>query len=198
MVVVSMFRLLPSVAAAAALLSGCASSPTPTTGDGAPPWSSLTSPTAALKVVLDEVCLPAVMDGRPIRELAEARYLVAVSPASTGSPDAVAAWRLGSWHNVYVMELPNGGCSLSLEAGDADDLAVAAVDMLKARAAFAPGLVAPTSDRNGENTAWCTPEATRPVVAGVVRRTGGRRVALLVNVFRARDARPPFCPGVRA
>lgn len=183
---------LVSILAVGLMLSACASSPS--TGDGSPPWSSLTSPTAALTVVLDEVCLPAVMDGRPIRELAEARYLVPVSPASTGSPSAVAAWRLGSWHNIHVMALPNGGCSASLEAGDADGLAAEAVRMLQARAAFAPGLVTTTADGNAENTAWCTPEARRPVVAGVVRRTGGRRVALLLNVFRAQDARPAFCP----
>lgn len=186
-------RLIPVLAAGLAL-SACASSTAPPRGDGSPPWSSLTSPTAALTVVLDEVCLPAIMEGRSIRELAEARYLRPVSPASTGSPSAVAAWRLGSWHSIYVMELPNGGCSASLEAGDADDLAAEAVNMLKARAAFAPGRAAPTQDGNAENVAWCTPEARRPVVAGVLRRTGGRRVALLVNVFRAQDARPPFCP----
>lgn len=189
-------RLLPLVAAGL-MLSACASSSAPA-DDGSPPWESLTSPTAALKVVLDEVCLPAIMDGRPIRELAEARFLRPVPPASTGSPTAVAAWRLASWHHIYVMELTNGGCSFSLEAGEADDLAAATVNMLKARASFSPGRVAPTADGNAENTAWCTPEARRPVVAGVLRRTGGRRVALLVNVFRAEDARPSFCPSVAA
>jgi hypothetical protein len=194
-----MKRFAPTVVAAL-LLSGCASSSSsaPPIGDGSPPWSSLTSPTAALTVVLDEICLPAIMDGRPIRELAEARYLRPVPPESTGSPSAVAAWRLASWHHIYVMELPNGGCSFSLEAGEADDLAAETVNRLKARADFAPGRVAPTADGNGENTAWCTPEMRRPVVAGVLRRTGGRRVALLVNVFRAEDARPSFCPLVAA
>ena len=187
-----MSRLVP-ILAVGLMLSACASSSAPSTGDGSPPWSSLTSPTAALKVVLDEVCLPAILEDRPIGELAEARYLRPVSPASTGSPSAVAAWRLGSWHTIHVMELPNGGCSVSLAAGDADELAAAAVGMMEARAPFAPGLVAPTRDGNAENTAWCTPEATRPVVAGVVRRIGGRRAALLVNVFRAQDARPSFC-----
>lgn len=177
------------------LLSACAST-SPPPGDGAPPWASLTSPTAALTVVLDEVCLPAVMDGRPIRELAVARYLRPVAPATTGSPMAVSAWRLASWHNIHVMELLNGGCSASIEAGDPEDLAAAAVAMLKARGAFAAGAVTPTADGDAENTAWCTPEASQPVVAGVVRRTGGRRVALLLNLFRARDARPAFCPSI--
>ena len=187
---------LASLLATGLLLSACASTPPP--GDGSPPWASLTSPTAALTVVLDEVCLPAVMDGRPVGDLAEARYLRPVPPASTGSPMAVAAWRLASWHDIYVMELPNGGCSASIEAGDADALATGAVALLKARAAFAAGAVTPTADGRAENTAWCTPETRRPVVAGVVRRTGGRRVALLLNLFRAGDARPPFCSALDA
>ena len=176
-------------------LGACASAPPPSQGDGAPPWSSLTSPTAALTVVLDEVCLPAILEGRPISALAEARYLRAVPPRSTGSSQAVAAWRLASWHEIYVMELPNGGCSVSLEAGDAEDLATAAVTMLKARADFTPGLTLPARDGEAENTPWCTPEADRPVVAGVLKKTRGRGPALLINVFRAQAARPPFCAG---
>ncbi|MES2833201.1 MAG: hypothetical protein V4707_00685 [Pseudomonadota bacterium] len=189
-----MSRFLAVLAPAALLLSACASGPLPAQGDGAPPWASLTSPTAALKVVLDEVCLPAVMHGRPVAELAEARYMVSVPVRSTGSPMAVAAWRLGSWHDVYVMELPNGGCSASLEAGDAAGLATAAIEMLKTHGTFAAGDSMPARDGEAENTAWCTPEADRPVVVGVLRKIRGRGPALLVNVFRAQGARPPFCP----
>lgn len=172
-------------------VASCASAPPQ--GDGSPPWSSLTSPTAALRVALEEVCLPAILEDRPIGPLAEARYLRAVAPRSTGSPQATAAWRLGSWHEVFVMQLPNGGCSLSLEAGDAEALASEAQSMLLARAQFTQGQSLPSADGNAINTAWCTPEPHRPVVAGIVKRTGGRRVALLINVFRAQDARPEFC-----
>lgn len=162
-------------------------------GRARPPWSSLTSPTAALRVVLDEVCLPAILEDRPIGPLAESRYLRPVSPRSTGSPQAVAAWRLASWHEIFVMQLPNGGCSLSLEAGDAEDLAALSLTMLQARALFVEGQSVPSADGDAINTAWCTAEADRPVVAGVVQRTRGRRVALLINLFRAQGPRPPFC-----
>lgn len=158
-----------------------------------PPLSALTSPTAALRVVLDQVCLPAILDNQPIGPLAEGRSMQSVPPRTTRSSQAVAAWRLASWHEIFVMQLPNGGCSLSLEEGDPEGLAALAVTMLQARATFVQGQSAPSADGNATNTAWCTTEAYRPVVAGIVQRRQGRRVALLMNVFRAQAARPPFC-----
>lgn len=191
-----MVRSLASVVWLALAVSACASSGEPRRGDGSPPWSSLTSPGAALTVGLDEVCLPALLEGRPIGEVAEARHLAPVAPRSTGSSQAVAAWRLGSWHQVYVMQLPNGGCSVSLEAGNPEDLAASAVRMIQARGAFAAGQSFPTRSGQAENTAWCTPEADRPWVAGVLKKTSGRGPALLVNIFRAQGVRPSFCPSI--
>lgn len=177
----------------AALTASCASTPRTASGDGSPPWASLTSPTAALTVALGEVCLPAMMEGRAIGEVAQARYLVPVAPRSTGSSQAVAAWRLASWHDVYVMQLPNGGCSVALEAGNAEDLAAAAVEMIRAQGPFTPGEVVSARSGEAENTAWCTP-GDRPMVAGVLKKLSGRGSALVVNVFRAQGDRPAFCP----
>jgi hypothetical protein len=188
-----MIRLASLLLIAALTVCGCAPSAKTRRGDGSPPWSSLTSPTAVLKVALDEVCLPAILDNRPISELAEARYLVSVPPRSTGSSQATAAWRLGSWHEIYVMQLPNGGCSVSLEAGNAQDLAASAVEMAQARTAFTRGLVTPARNGEAENTAWCSAGNDRPVVVGVMRKLSGRGPALMVNVFRAEAARPSFC-----
>lgn len=158
----------------------------------APPWSALVSPTAAMTTAFGEVCLAAVMDGRPIADLAAARRLTAVSPRSTGSPAAVAAWWLASYSNVYVMALPGGGCSASVEAGDPADLNAAALALMQARAAFAP---APAERTNGaDRTAWCTAEADRPVVVALLQKVEGRRDAFVANVFRASGPRPAFCP----
>ena len=172
-------------------VSACAPGPRP---DRAPaPWAALTSPTAALKVAFDEVCVAAVMEGGGLEQLALRHYLVPVSPHSTRSPTATAAWRLASYSNVFVMALPDGACSVSVEGGDPDALNVVAIEMLKARAAFAPSVPQPSTDGNAERIAWCTPEAQRPYVVTLLRRTSGRRVAFLANAFRAQGARPPFC-----
>lgn len=191
-----MVRSSASVVCLALMVSACASHPEARRGDGSPPWSSLTSPSSALTVALDEVCLPALLEGRAIGDVAEARYLVPVAPRSTGSSQAVSAWRLGSWHQVYVMQLPNGGCSVSLEAGNPEDLAASAIQMIQARGPFVRGQTISARSGQAENTAWCTPEMDRPWVAGVLKRTSGRGPALLVNVFRAQAVRPSFCPSI--
>jgi hypothetical protein len=177
-------------------VSACASAPPVASGRGEAPWAALTSPTAALKVAFDEVCVASVMEGRSLEQLALQHYLVAVSPRSTGSPTATAAWRLASYSSVYVVALPTGGCSVSVEGGDPDGLNAAAVEMLRARAAFAPLAAGMSPDGKAERTAWCTPEADRPWFASLMRRTSGRRNAFVANVTRAQGARPSFCPAV--
>ncbi len=161
---------------------------------GPAPFAALTSPTAALKVAFDEVCLPAVLEGRSLEDLAHQRYLVPVNPRSTGSPTATAAWRLASYSHVYVVALPGGGCSVAVEGGDPEGLNAAAIAMMKAWAAFAPAAPEPTADGKAERTAWCTPEANRPYFIALLRRTSGRRNALVANVQRAQGLRPSFCP----
>jgi hypothetical protein len=155
------------------------------------PWAALTSPTAAMHVVFDKVCLAAVMDARSIEERALANHLIEVDARSTGSPTAERAWRLASWSYVYVMALPNGACSASVQAGDAEGMNAAALQDMAARAPFTAGR---RDTANGaERTAWCTAEAERPVVAVLLKKVGGRRDAFVANVFRAQDDRPPFC-----
>ena len=161
---------------------------------GPAPFSALTSPTAALKVAFDEVCLPSVLEGRSLEELARQRYLVPVNPRSTGSSTATAAWRLASYSHVYVVALPGGGCSVGVEGGDPDGLNAAAIEMMQARAAFAPAAPEPVDNGKAERTAWCTPEANRPYFIALLRRTSGRRNAFVANVLRAQGLRPSFCP----
>lgn len=155
------------------------------------PWAALTSPTAAMHVVFDKVCLAAVMDGRSIEDRALANHLVEVDARSTGSPTAERAWRLGSWSYVYVMELPNGACSASVQAGDAEAMNAAALEDMAARAPFTAGRR--DTSNGAERTAWCTAETQRPVVAVLLKKLRGRRDAFVANVFRAQADRPPFC-----
>ena len=158
---------------------------------GPAPWAALTSPTAAMEVVFDRICLAALMEGRSIDDLAYENHLVSVNPRSTGSPTAERAWRLGSWSTVYVMALPNGACSASVEAGNPEGLNAAAIAAMQARAPFTAGQTSLTND--AERTAWCTGEAQRPVVVALLKKVRGRRDAFVANVFRAQADRPSFC-----
>ncbi|MCC4294269.1 hypothetical protein [Brevundimonas aurantiaca] len=120
-----------------------------------------------------------------------------VPPRSTGSPLAVGAWRLASYSEVYVMALPDGGCSASVEGGDPEGLNQAAVALLARHGDFREGETLTADDHS--RTAWCSGEMDRPMVVALAkanksRMSGGRRPALLVNVFRAAGARPSFCP----
>lgn len=146
-----------------------------------------------MELVFNEVCLAAILENQPIETLALRRYMRPVGVRETGSAQAVAAWRLASYSEVYVLQLPNGGCSASVEAGDPDDLNSRALELLAARGTFTMGAAVEARGGDAINTAHCSSETDRPVVVGLIRKTAGRGPAFLANVFRAQAARPPFC-----
>ncbi len=173
--------------------AGCASGTSSGQDTNPAPWGALVSPTAAMELVFNEVCLPAILENQSIEALALKRLMRPVGVRETGSSQAVAAWRLASYSKVYVMQLPNGGCSASVEAGDADELNARALELLAVRRGFVAGASVETRGGDAVNTPYCSPEADRPVIVGLVRKTGGRGPAFLANVFRAQGPRPPFC-----
>lgn len=155
------------------------------------PYGALTSPTAAMRIVFSGVCLTAIRDGRSVETLALDNWLRPVPPRSTGSPTATAAWRLASYSKVYVVTLPNAGCSASVEGGDPEGLRAAALEILAEQGGFAEGQTVAAEDNS--RTVWCTAEEVRPLVVVLVQRTRGRRPAFVANVFHAENARPSFC-----
>jgi hypothetical protein len=148
-----------------------------------------------MAIAFSDICMTAVRDGSSIEALALDHWLRPVPPRSTGSPTATAAWRLTSYSNVFVMALPNGGCSASVEGGDPEALREAAVALTARHGVFLEGQTIP--EDNNSRTAWCTGEARRPMIAVLVKRTNGRRAAFVANVFRAEDERPSFCTPAR-
>ncbi|WP_425986600.1 hypothetical protein [Brevundimonas sp. TWP1-2-1b1] len=191
-------RVLTSLVGASligALLSGFAAQPTEVRRTQPAPYAALTSPTAAMAIVFSDICMTAVRDGSSIEALALDHWLRPVAPRSTGSPTATAAWRLASYSTVFVVALPNGGCSASVEGGDPEALREAAVALTARHGAFVEGQTIPGDDNS--RTAWCTGEAQRPMIAVLVKRTKGRRPAFVANVFRAENDRPSFCTPAR-
>ena len=187
-------RVLTSVVGASligALLSGFAGQQSGVGRTQPAPYGALTSPTAAMAIVFSDVCMTAVRDGSSIEALALDHWLRPVPPRSAGSPTATAAWRLASYSKVFVVALPNGGCSASVEGGDPDALREAAVDLTARYGIFVEGQTIPGDDNS--RTAWCTGEAQRPMIAVLAKRTKGRRPAFVANVFRAEADRPSFC-----
>jgi len=144
-----------------------------------------------MAIVFSDVCLTAVRDETSIEALALDHWLRPVPPRSTGSSMGTAAWRLASYSSVFVIALPNGGCSASVEAGDPEGLEAAALDLLPRYGDFVRGETFPAEDNT--RTAWCTAETHQPLIVVLVRRTQGRRPAFVANIFRAESTRPSFC-----
>ncbi|GLK49182.1 hypothetical protein GCM10017620_21550 [Brevundimonas intermedia] len=178
-----------------ALLSGFAGQADEGRSTRRAPYAALTSPTAAMTIVFSDVCLTAVRDGTSIEALALDHYLRPVPPRLTGSPTATAAWRLASYSKVFVVALPNGGCSASVEGGNPEGLEAAALALLPRYGDFVEGQTLPAEDNT--RTVWCTAETSRPLIVVLVRRTQGRRPAFVANIFRAESTRPSFCAPAR-
>jgi hypothetical protein len=188
-----------TLAAAAALLSitttGAQAQDKPRP-DEHPPWKALTSSSAALKVVFDEICLPAILDGQPVASLAVQRHLIEVKPKLAGFSGDVRTWRLASLAHVYVAAWADGTCSATVDRGDPEAFRRQVLDAVAARdIALAPGISQPAK-AEGINTAYCS-APPQPLVISIITPADkkSRRPAIFVNAFRARGAEPSFCKG---
>jgi hypothetical protein len=164
--------------------------------DDRAPWKALTSHSAALKVAFEEVCLPAVLEGRNVETLAIQRHLVEVKPKLAGFSGEVRTWRLASLGHVHVAAWADGTCSVSMQRGTSEDMRRQVLDAVAARnVTLAPGISQPAK-ADGVNTAYCS-APPQPLVVSIITPANkkSRRPAILVNVFRARGAEPSFCRG---
>jgi hypothetical protein len=145
------------------------------------------------KLALVDGCLASVIGGQPLRAIMAAHvYAKETPPKDTGSPTAVAAWRLDSANTSYVLELPGAACSMSVMRGDPQQLYDAAVALLQTRGAFVQGMIDTAERGDAERTTWCT-AGPYPHVAVLYKRTTGRRVAFLANVYKAQGASFSAC-----
>ncbi len=149
---------------------------------------------ALQKQALDGGCLTSIMEGKPLRDLMAAMPdAKPIVPASkTGSPTATDAWRISTQNIAYVMLLPGGACSMSIEMGNPQQLSDAALALMQARAAFTRGQVDTSAKGDAERTTYCTPGAY-PYVVVIYKRTTGRRAAFLANVFKAQGVAFSSC-----
>jgi hypothetical protein len=160
------------------------------------PWAALTSPEAAVKVAFEKVCLPAILDGRPVGPIAVANRLLKIDGREAGATAADEAWRLASLGRVFVVAWSDGSCSSSSERGDPKALSRQVLAAVAERGiVLHEGLTVP-ADEHGRRVAWCS-EGPQPLVLALITRSGhkGRRPALVATLFKARGESPPFCRG---
>jgi hypothetical protein len=145
------------------------------------------------KLALENGCLAAVFDGKPLADLMAATPNAKSVPVSqTGSPAATAAWKIGNSNQTYVMQLPNGACSASVTLGDPQRLYDEAIALAQKRATFRKGKVDTSERGDAERTSFCS-EGAYPYVFVIYKRTTGSRGAFLVNVFKAQGAQFSAC-----
>jgi len=140
------------------------------------------------KLALNDGCLASIIGGQPLGSIMATQvYAKEIPPKATGSPTAIAAWKFESADTTYVMGLPGGACSVSVMRGAPQQLYDAAVAVIQTRGAFQQGKTDTAERGDAQRTTWCT-AGLYPYVAVFYKRTAGRRVAFLANVYKAEGA----------
>lgn len=180
--------------AAAAAVSGCA---TPAGGASQPvPVGAVFSADEAVKVVFDSICVPAILEGKPVADLAKARGLVEVQAnLKQGGPND-RTYGFPSLSHALVTAWADGTCMISIDKGDAPALRAKLITTLESKSlVIHPGSTVP-ADNAGEKTAYCSADRP-PIVLGVITPRNpdkpGKRAALVANLFRAKSGNPEFC-----
>lgn len=158
-----------------------------------PPTGAMFSAKEALRIVFDDVCAPAIVEGKSIETLARARSMIEVDASGANASVGDREWRLASLGYASVMAWADGTCMISVEEGDSNSHSAYLVSSMTARGVkLIKGKTTPAAN-GGANTAWCTSES-RPVVLGIITPTqAGKRAAVVANLFRARETMPDFC-----
>ncbi len=140
-----------------------------------PPWGALTDTVGAAEIILRQLCLPAIVEQRPVSDLAYALWLVASPPKSAGAAASDRVWRLASINPVYAVAWSDGSCSTFVDRGPADKLRAMADLVIRAR---------PEQFRL---------ESTTPLEGGTVKRSvycGGSSVARYAVTITTPTDRP--------
>jgi hypothetical protein len=173
----------------AVVLAGPAAAQTPAP-PGPAPWGALTDVVKAGEIVLGDVCLPGILERKPIEPLALNARLVAMPPRSAGAGAADKVWRLGSLSAVYAVAWADGSCSTYVERGSGADLRAMAERVILARPeGFVRGRSGLADGDRVERTVYCAQVGDERLVASITTPNGRARQgtrALSSTVYRAR------------
>lgn len=162
------------------------------------PWGALTDSVKAGEIVLSDVCLPGILEAKPIADLARYERLVAMpsKAANAGPNDKV--FRLGSVSHVYAVAWADGSCSTYVDRGPSDKLRAMAEAVILARPeGFARGRSAPADNGRIERTVFCAMRGAERLVATITTPNPGAprgARALSSTVYRAPGPSPLCTP----
>lgn len=178
------------VALTLATLPGAAAAQNPPSGaQDKAPWGALTDSVEAAEIVLRDVCLPGVAEGKDIAALAHYEHLVEMPPNALGSKRADRVWRMGSIRSVYAVTFPPGTCTTFADGPPAKLRAMAERTILARPEGFVRGRSGPDQFGQDERTIYCARLGDDRLVATIMTPIGKARrkdPALSSAVYRAK------------
>ena len=150
------------------------------------PWGEVIDPVKAAQIALRDVCLPAVLDARPIEPFAKANRFVRTPPKTVQAAKDDKVWQVGGVAKVYVVARADGSCSAVVNSGPADLLGpMAEATILERPEGLARGQSGPDDAGHLQRTVYCStagdifvsvatpsagaPRGTRPFAATISR-----------------------------
>lgn len=123
----------------------------------------------AYAIALQEVCLAAVRDNRPVAELVGGAGALPVDAKSAADPaQTLGVWRLASMQPVYVVAWRDGSCQVGVDRGSPDKLATSARAVLGSMHAFIKTSAGPQLPPGLNRAIFCSGGPSHPVVATLV------------------------------
>lgn len=145
-------------------VGGAAGAQTVARAPGAESYSALVNVVVAGEVALRDVCLPGVLERKPIPALAQSARLFAVPAAAGGD----RVYRLASLSLVWLSEGADGGCSAYVDSGPVNELRRMAERVILARPeGFARGRHGLEGGGRVERTVFCAREGANRLVVSV-------------------------------
>lgn len=147
------------------------------------------------EVILNEVCLRAIVERKPVEELASELKMIAMPPSSVGATAADKVWRKGMMVPVYVVAWADGGCSTYVERGNPGELRELAVSAISLRAeGFTQGSDMQLPEQKVRRTVYCATSEKQQLVATIATpEVGARSRRPLSSTVYRRASSSPLC-----
>jgi hypothetical protein len=145
--------------------------------------------------LMEQVCLPVIVDGKPIEEAVNNRDLLSLSAKRAGvksGTDQDRSWMINGTERAQVTAWADGTCMVGLREGKTDQILEAVTPLLKARG-FVQGQTSADGDVIRTEHCLQTPAATFVVSIKTPAPTA-RREPFVANVFRSKSlTKPSYC-----
>lgn len=150
---------------------------------------------ATARVALGRVCLPAILEARPIETLAKAAGMAPIPATAVGASAADKAWGLSN-PDAIAIAWTDGSCTAVLPRGDKDAArAMAEKEILARPEGFKRGVTVLADGDRVERTAYCAQVQGRWAVVSLTLPgpTADARTRVLSSTTYLRPTRSPLC-----